>query len=50
MALADNEQWKGGFVVNIDTGQIAVTTSTAGSAWQGGFVRDPDGRLVVVSR
>lgn len=49
MALTSNEKWKGGVVVNTSTEppMIVMVTSTAGATWQGGFLRDPDGRLVV---
>jgi hypothetical protein len=47
MALAATEVWRGGFVIDTTTGQVATTTSKAGATWQGGFLRDPDGRLVV---
>jgi hypothetical protein len=47
VALAASEAWVGGFVVNTTTHLIQTTTSTAGSAWWGGFMRDADGRLVV---
>jgi hypothetical protein len=47
MALAGTESWVGGFVVVTATGQLSLTTSTSGAAWWGGFMRDPDGRLVV---
>jgi hypothetical protein len=49
VALSGDEVWRGGFVVNATTGAWVVTTSTAGAQWWSGFVRDPDGRLVVTS-
>lgn len=48
MALAANEVWRGGFVVDTVTGGIVTTTNTTGAKWWGGFLRDPDGRLVVI--
>jgi hypothetical protein len=48
--LRPTERWAGGFVVDFSDPtklQLAVTTTTAGATWQGGFLRDPDGRLVV---
>lgn len=49
MARTANEAWHGGFVVNTSTtpAKVVVTTSTTGATWQSGFLRDPDGRLVV---
>jgi hypothetical protein len=49
MALGANEVWRGGFVVNTSVvpARIVVTYSLAGAQWQSGFLRDPDGRLVV---
>lgn len=47
MALAPGEYWSGGKVYAAD-GSLAVTTSLVGATWWGGFLRDPDGRLVVV--
>lgn len=49
MALADDEHWSNGFVVKGDEGDelLILTTSSVGASWQGGFLRDPDGRLVV---
>jgi hypothetical protein len=49
MALSANEQWKGGFVVDTATGYLIVTSSQSGAAMSGGYLRDPDGRLVVVT-
>jgi hypothetical protein len=49
MALASFEQWKGGYVVNTNTGGLAVTDNAAGASWSGGWLRDADGRLVLVS-
>lgn len=49
MALAANEAWVGGFVVDTSTGVHVMTTAAAGATWQNGFLRDPDGRLVVVT-
>jgi hypothetical protein len=47
VALGPSEAWVGGFVVDTTTGLIATTTSKTGATWQAGFLRDPDGRLVV---
>lgn len=50
MALKATERWVGGFVVDVSDptqAKLAVTTGVAGATWQGGFLRDPDGRLVV---
>jgi len=49
MALGSGEVWRGGFVVNAETGSRVLTTSKTGATWQGGFLRDPDGRLVVAN-
>lgn len=49
MPLNPNERWVEGFVVNTTTGALVTTSSLAGAAWWGGFLRDPDGRLVIVS-
>lgn len=48
MALAPSEAWRGGFVVDTTTGLIATVTDKSTAAWWGGFLRDADGRLVVV--
>jgi hypothetical protein len=48
VALGPTEAWVGGFVVDTTTGLIQTTTSKTGAQWQSGFLRDPDGRLVVV--
>lgn len=47
MALTGTEAWRGGFVVDTATNQIVTTINTVGAAYKGGFLRDPDGRLVV---
>jgi hypothetical protein len=47
MALLPTETWRGGFVVDTTTGKYAITTSLTNAVWWGGFLRDPDGRLVV---
>lgn len=49
MALGGSEKWAGGFVVDTTTSppMLVVTTTTTGAVWSGGFLRDPDGRLVV---
>jgi hypothetical protein len=50
MALAANEVWRGGFLRDTNAGgALVVTTDSTGATQQGGFLRDPDGRLVVVS-
>jgi hypothetical protein len=41
------EEWRSGFVVNKTTGVLIATTDTSGATWWGGFLRDPDGRIVV---
>lgn len=48
MALASNERWASGFVVDTDTGAWVTTTNKLNARWWGGFLRDPDGRLVIV--
>lgn len=48
MALGPNEKIIAGFVR--DTSQqnaLVMTTSTVGATFKGGWLRDPDGRLVV---
>lgn len=53
MALASNERWESGLVVVLDSsGNVAalsVTTDSSEAQWRSGFLRDPDGRLVVSS-
>jgi hypothetical protein len=49
MALSGTEVWKGGFVVDSTSGALVVTTNATGAVWRGGYLRDPDGRLVVVA-
>lgn len=48
MALAGTESWTvvPGFVADAD-GNLSVTTDGTGASWREGFLRDPDGRLVV---
>lgn len=49
MALTGDETYGtviAGFVTDAD-GNLSVTTDANGATWQGGFLRDPDGRLVV---
>jgi hypothetical protein len=46
MALASNERWAGGFVVDSDGSLIVVANVSATAMW-GGFLRDLDGRLVI---
>jgi len=48
MALTANETYRGGFIRLLSDGSLAVTTNTAGAVSKNGFLRDPDGRLVVV--
>lgn len=50
MALASNEVISGGHGLVIDrtTGALVVTTNTTGASWHNGWLKDPDGRLVVV--
>jgi hypothetical protein len=51
VALTASEVWRGGFVVDATTGATGgwvVTYSLIGAAYWGGFLRDADGRLVVV--
>jgi hypothetical protein len=49
MALGANEKIIGGFVRDVANGYVLVcTTNTAGAKMSSGFLRDPDGRLVVV--
>jgi hypothetical protein len=42
--------WVNGFLVDQATGQPLTTTSTVGAQWSFGFLRAPDGKLVVVYR
>jgi len=48
VALSETESWSLGFVRDsaVD-GALAWTDSTDGARWWHGFLRDPDGRLVV---
>lgn len=48
MALLANESFTRGFVFNQD-GAVVTTTSQVSAAFIAGFLRDPDGRLVVQS-
>jgi len=49
MALAPNEVMKGGFIRDTDNDDaLVVTTDTTNAVTHSGFLRDPDGRLVVV--
>jgi hypothetical protein len=34
--------------VDVNSGYLIVTTTQAGAILSGGFLRDPDGRLVVI--
>lgn len=45
MSLSSSESFSRGFA-RTATG-LAATTSTVGATMQSGFLRDPDGRLVV---
>lgn len=47
MALQAGEHWVSGFVMDAQ-GNYAITTSQTGAVMQGGWLRDPDGRLVVM--
>lgn len=38
-----------GFVRDTVSGAVIVTTSTVGAVMSDGFIRDPDGRLVVIA-
>ena len=49
MALGPNEELNDGFVRTKDTKALVVTTNAAGATIYDGFLRDPDGRLVVVN-
>jgi hypothetical protein len=49
VALAANEVIRGGVVRDTTTGWIVTTTNQAGATMQGGLLRDPDRRIVVVS-
>lgn len=49
MALSATEIRSGGFVLDKATGALVVTTSQVGATVTEGFLRDPDGRLVVVN-
>lgn len=47
MALAGTEHYARGFVWTTSAEvALASTPTVAGSTWQAGFLRDPDGRLV----
>lgn len=48
VALASNEIIEQGFVLDRDTRKLAVTLSKTGAKYERGFLRDLDGRLVVV--
>jgi hypothetical protein len=49
MSLLPTETYDRGFVRDTTTGVVIVTTDASNATWQNGFLRDPDGRLVVVS-
>lgn len=38
--------WQQGFLRD-ESGNLVLTSSTAGATWQGGFLRAPGGALVV---
>lgn len=48
MALAGSEVYRNGFVRDATTLALITTTNQVGATRAGGFLRDPDGRLVVV--
>lgn len=47
MALLPTESLRNGFVIVTATGALSVTTSKTGATSSGGFLKDPDGRIVV---
>lgn len=49
MALSNTEYWDTGKVWDRATSppSLAVTTDTTNARWWTGFLRDPDGRLVI---
>lgn len=47
--LASSEVYRNGFVRDSVTLAIVTTTNPVGAARAGGFLRDPDGRLIVVN-
>jgi len=47
MALAANEIWDKGYLRDRNTGALMITRILTGATWQSGYLRDPDGRLVV---
>lgn len=49
MALSGTERWDKGFVVSTTTNPpaLVMTTSLVNAQFSQGFLRDPDGRLVV---
>lgn len=50
MALLAGEVQEGGKVRAGELGPLVMTENTVGAVMQSGFLFDPDGRLVVVSR
>ena len=46
MALAANERYENGFVINTDTNSLVTTDDPTGATMQSGLLRDPDGRIV----
>lgn len=48
MALLGSEAWRGGFIVDTTSGRPVITTDQTNAQMSGGFLRDPDGRLVVI--
>jgi hypothetical protein len=48
VTLVNPEHWSRGFVwADAAATQLAAVTDTTGASWQNGFLRDPDGRMVV---
>jgi hypothetical protein len=47
MALSGTEEWRSGFVVDKTTKAWVTTSSTVGATVRNGFLRDPDGRIVI---
>lgn len=48
MALTGNEIMSNGFVKDSVTYALSLTTTTAGATVRNGFLRDADGRIVVM--
>lgn len=49
MALAATEVYRDGFVRDAATLILITTSNPVGATKRGGFLRDPDGRLVIVN-